>query len=89
MPSRNPVPGRVRRTVNDLVMAEMFLVQATIESASVIGDGITQLGRHITQRDETDDRSISTLLQNIADDAVEPYASRYGYFRELLNTDDD
>ncbi|CAA0123794.1 Uncharacterised protein [Halioglobus japonicus] len=88
MPSRNIAPGRVRRTVNDLVMAEMFLVQATIESATVIGDGINQLSKHITQRDETDERSISALLQSIADDAVEPYSSRYEYFREMLNTDD-
>ena len=88
MPSRNLAPGRVRRTVNDLVMAELFLVQATIESATVIGDGINQLGRHITQSDESDDRSISTLLQNIADDAVEPYSSRYEYFREMLSNDD-
>tara|TARA_R110002049_G_scaffold24903_2_gene88047 strand:+ start:2535 stop:2801 length:267 start_codon:yes stop_codon:yes gene_type:complete len=88
MPSRHLAPGRVRRTVNDLVMAEMFLVQATIESATVIGDGINQLSRHIAQRDEADERSISTLLQNIADDAVEPYSTRYEYFREMLSTDD-
>ncbi|MCB1690819.1 MAG: hypothetical protein KDI33_20140 [Halioglobus sp.] len=87
MPSQ-PIPqSRVRRTVNDLVMAEMFLVQATIESATVISDGISQLGKQITQRDEADERSITALLQSIADDVVEPYASRYEYFRDMINTD--
>ncbi len=87
MPSQNIPQSRVRRTVNDLVMAEMFLVQATIESATVISDGISQLGKQITQRDETEERSLSALLQDIADNAIEPYASRYEYFREMLNAD--
>lgn len=85
MPSQ-PVPqSRVRRTVNDLVMAEMFLVQATIESATVIGDGISELGKQLRQRNEAADESIPALLQRIADDAVEPYTTRYQYFREMLN----
>jgi hypothetical protein len=87
MQSQNAPHSRVRRTVNDLVMAEMFLVQATIESASVIGNGINELGKQITQRDEAGERSISALLQRIADDAVEPYSSRYEYFRDMIAAD--
>ena len=87
MPSQTIPQSRVRRTVNDLVMAEMFLLQATIESANVIGDGINQLGKQITQRDETDERTISEVLQNIADNALEPYSSRYEYFRKMMNAD--
>jgi hypothetical protein len=87
MQSQNVPHSRVRRTINDLVMAEMFLVQATIESASVISDGINELGKQINQRDEADERSISALLQRIADDAVEPYSSRYEYFRDMMNAD--
>ena len=88
MQSQNAVPSRVRRTVNDLVMAEMFLVQATIESATVIGNGFNELGKQITRQEDTDIRSISSLLQRIADDAVEPYAIRYGYFRSIINAPD-
>lgn len=80
--------GLVRRTMNDLVMAEMFLVQATIESATVIGDGISELGREIAQRDAPGHgswESISSVLYRIADDAVEPYTSRFRVFRDMLN----
>lgn len=80
--------GLVRRTMNDLVMAEMFLVQATIESATVIGDGISELGREIVQYDAPGHgswESISSVLHRIADEAVEPYTSRFRYFRDMLN----
>ena len=80
--------SRVRRTVNDLVMAEMFLVQATIESAAVIGSGINELGRQISGSDEAPNSpwdSISTVLQRIADDALEPYTSRFRYLRKMNN----
>lgn len=91
MQPHNAPHSRVRRTVNDLVMAEMFLVQATIESATVIGNGINELSKQFSRRDETGDstrESVSEVLQRIADDAVEPYSSRFRYFRELLHTDD-
>lgn len=82
-------PGRVRRTVNDLVMAEMFLLQATLESATAIGQGIETLGRQITSdedQQETTWSSISNVLQRTADEAVEPYATRYRYFRKMIST---
>jgi hypothetical protein len=80
---------RVRKTVNDVVMAEMFLLQATIESVAVIGDGISEISKQIATSDE--DRSdsqdsISSVLQRIADDALEPYTSRYKYFRKMLDS---
>jgi len=78
--------SRVRRTVNDLVMAEMFLVQATIESAAAIGDGINELGKQISSNDDTRQSpwdSISTVLQRTADEALEPYTSRFKYLREI------
>jgi hypothetical protein len=81
-------PGRVRRTVNDLVMAEMFLVQATIESAAVIGSGINELGKQLSGSDEAPNSpwdSISAVLQRIAGDAVEPYTSRFRYLRKMGN----
>jgi hypothetical protein len=82
--------GRIRRTVNDLVMAEMFLVQATIESATAIGDGISELGKQIARGDEAQNSpwdSISTVLQRIADDALEPYTSRFKYLRKMNDSE--
>ena len=44
MQTNTPTPGLLRRTIDDLIVAEMFLVQATIESATAIGDGLSILG---------------------------------------------
>jgi hypothetical protein len=90
MQTQNAPQSCVRRTVNDLVMTEMFLVQAAIESAIVLGDGFSELGRQIVQRDGTGSpywASISGTLQRIADDAVEPYTSRFRYLRDMMNSD--
>lgn len=84
MQTNEPPQGRIRRAVNDLVLAEMFLVQATIESATVIGDGIGELGRQLTSSDAAGSSpadSISAVLQRVAGDAVEPYTSRFRYLR--------
>jgi len=79
-----PETSRVRRTVNDLVLAEMFLVQATIESAAAITDGL----RQFTSNDDTrSEESVAELLQRTADEAVEPYTTRFKYFRELIQKD--
>ena len=87
----NEIPqGRARRTVNDLVLAEMFLVQATIESAAAIGDGISELSKQISASDESSVSpwdSISTALQRITDEALEPYTSRFKYLRDMRNSD--
>ncbi|MEH6637191.1 MAG: hypothetical protein V7700_16850 [Halioglobus sp.] len=87
----NEIPqSRARRTVNDLVLAEMFLVQATIESAAAIGDGISELSKQISASDESSVSpwdSISTALQRITDEALEPYTSRFKYLRDMRNSD--
>lgn len=76
-------PTRVRRTVNDLVMAEMFLLQATLESAAAISDGIAALGKEWSG-DEEQPGGISGVLARTADEAVEPYTTRYRYFRDMI-----
>jgi hypothetical protein len=88
MQATSSPPNRVRRTLNDLVMAEMFLVQATIESAAAIGDGLSELGREIARHDAPghgDWNSISGVLHRVANTAMEPYTSRFRYFRDMLN----
>jgi len=90
MQTSKPTPSRIRRTIDDLIIAEMFLVQATIESATAIGDGLSTLGRQITSGDDAGSAPADTIgqtLQRIADGAVEPYTSRFRYMREL-NSDD-
>jgi len=82
--------SRVRRTVNDLVLVEMFLVQATIESTVAIGDGINELGKQLSSRDEAESspwEAISAVIQRTTDAALEPYTSRFKYLRDLINSD--
>lgn len=91
MQANQTQPSRVRRTINDLVLAEMFLVQATIESATAIGEGFGALGREMTEGSESGTSpwdSISSVVRRTADEAVEPYASRFRYLRELIISED-
>ena len=80
-------PGRLRRTVDDLIIAEMFLVQATIESAAAMSDGLSLLGRQITSNEDSSAApvdSISETLQRIAAEMAEPYTFRFKYLRNLV-----
>ena len=86
----NPSRSRARRTVDDLIIAELFLVQATIESAAAIGDSLSVLGRQITTADEAGVAPADTIgqtLQRLAGNVMEPYSSRFKYLRELRNSD--
>lgn len=75
-------PSRMHQTVNDLVLAEMFLLQATIESITAIGDGLSELM-------SADSRPpLKSLLQRTRDEALEPYSTRYKYFRKLIKRQD-
>ena len=90
MQTQDVEQSRVRRTVNDLVMAEMFLVQATIESATAIGDGINELGKQISNRQDSQRKpweAISTVIARTTDEALEPYTSRFKYLRQLIAND--
>ncbi len=80
MESSDLQPGPLRRAVNDLVMAEMFLIQATLESASAIGDGVNEF----LNQEEDSGESVADALQQLKDSALEPYTSRYQYFREMV-----
>ncbi len=86
MQDDNRQPTRVRRTVNDLVMAEMFLLQATLESAAAISEGISALSKE-WNGDEEQPGGIPGVLARTADEAVEPYTTRYRYFREMIAGD--
>lgn len=76
----------LQRAVADLVVAEMLLLHATVESMSVIGTGVRQLGRHLLAAPSDPDQpvgSIAALLQTTAGRALEPYSTRLGYLRQM------
>ena len=76
----------LRRRVNDLVMAEVFLIQATLESAAVLGDGFSDLSHKLFSEDEqASDESLQDTLQRIKDEALEPYSARYRYFKKMVS----
>lgn len=81
--------SKMLRAVSDIVVAEMFLVQATIESANVIGDSISELGKQFywSEEDSPPQEPIKTVLQRTRDDVVESYASRFNYLRKLMDSD--
>ena len=86
METNTIAPSRTRRVVNDLILAEMFLVQATLESATVIGNGLSELGRQVTAANDGETSpwdSLRSVVQRTADDALEPYSSRFKYLRGL------
>ena len=91
MQTQQPSQGRIRRAVNDLVLAEMFLVQATIESATAIGDGFNALGERMALLDDpaaSSGESITDALAHIADGAIEPYTTRFRFFQQMRSQDD-
>lgn len=77
--------SKIRRRVNDLVMAEVFLIQATLESATALGDGFSTLSNKLfNEEDDTTGESVQDALQRIKDEALEPYSARYRYFRQMV-----
>lgn len=81
--------SRMSRAVSDLVVAEMFLVQATIESANVIGDGLNELGKQFywSEDDTPPKEPIKSVLMRTKDEVVESYTSRFNYLRKLIDSD--
>ncbi len=86
MPQPDIEQEPLQRAVADLVVAEMLLLHATVESMSIIGNGMRQLGRHLMAAPSDPDQpvgSIAALLQTTADRALEPYSTRLSYLRQL------
>ncbi|MEM8659841.1 MAG: hypothetical protein AAGF35_03050 [Pseudomonadota bacterium] len=81
---------RLRDTVDTLILSEVFLMQASIESAAAIGNGLSSLGKKLVTSAGAvyPEDSLSNTLQHIADEAVEPYKSRFQYLRSLRNRSD-
>ena len=69
-------------TMSTIVMAEMLLLQAVVESAAVIGEGLDELGAQFTSK-EPAQRSVSGVLIRTANPALKPYATRLDFLQEL------
>lgn len=69
-------------TMSTIVMAEMLLLQAVVESAAVIGEGLDELGGQLTRK-EPAQRSVAGVLIRTANAALKPYATRLNFLQEL------
>ena len=76
------IRSRAERVLGDLVMAELFLVQATIESASAISDGISELRDMYWEDQEGDREELSAFLKRTREQVMEPYSTRFRYLRD-------
>jgi hypothetical protein len=81
----NSIRNRAGRAIGDLVMAEVFLVQATIESASALSDGFSELRDHLYWDDAESKpkEELSAFLKRTREQVVEPYSTRFKYLREM------
>ncbi len=70
----------VQSVLNELVLAEMFLMQATLESAGVIGSALAELG-------EDNKRPMTDLLWDTADQTFDAYASRFRLLRRMRDSE--
>ena len=73
-------PTRFEHALNELVVAEMLLLQATMESAGAIGGALAELA-------EEGKRPVAELLWDTADQAYDAYASRIRLLRRMRTSD--
>ena len=73
-------PGYAPSRLDELLVAEIFLVQATIESASALGDGI-KAARELEGEDRR--RKLGEVFRATRSNVVKPYKERLSYFRQL------
>ena len=66
-----------------------WISPATIESANVIGEGISELGKHVywSDQDTPPEEPIKAVLQRTRDEVVDAYTSRFNYLRKLIDSD--
>jgi hypothetical protein len=83
------IRGRAERAISDLVMAELFLVQATIESASALSEGISSLRHHLywDEAETLPKEELSAFLKRTGEQVVEPYSTRFKYLRDMREQD--
>ena len=83
VPARSPSrqvasPLATTGVIDELLVGQVFLVQATIESASALGEGV-QAARQALYGDG----EISEVVKRTRRGVFEPYRERYNLFRQL------
>jgi hypothetical protein len=81
----NSFRSRAGRAISDLVTAELFLVQATIESASILSESISEY-----REDQAKDAAtleFREFLRQTGEQLVEPYSARFRYLRDMVRED--
>ena len=72
-------------------MAEIFFIQATIESATALGDGLGALRRRFGSNDANGENSpgetIGEVLKRTRHEVAQPYSERLEMFRKLRDED--
>ena len=74
--------ARAERAVGELVLAELFVVQATLESASMLGDSWSGLRTQLSSTENTEE-DFGSFLQRTRRQLTEPYSTRFRYLREM------
>ena len=67
-------------------------MQATLESAAAIEDGLQDISRHFRSDDSpsADERPLEPfgkVLRRTREQAIEPYSTRFRYLRDLVSKD--
>ncbi|MCZ6830458.1 MAG: hypothetical protein O7F73_12895 [Gammaproteobacteria bacterium] len=85
----NTFRGRAGRAISDLVLAELLLVQATIESVSILSESISDYREHRGQDKAEDDSTLEfrEFLKQTGEQLVEPYSARFKYLRDMVRED--
>lgn len=80
--------SRSGRAISELVMAEIFFVQASIESATALGDGLGALRRRLGTNDASNSgETIGDVLKRTRHEMAQPYSERLEMFRKLRDED--
>ena len=77
--------SKLHRAMSDIVVVEMMLVQAIIESTSLIGECIVEVSAQVEggENGETTVEPIRNILLRTRDDVVDSYSSNFSYVRQL------
>ena len=90
-PDRKMELSRSGRAISELVMAEIFFVQATIESATALVDGLGALRRRFgangANGESSPGETIGEVLKRTRHEVAQPYSERLEMFRKLREED--
>ena len=76
------------RLLEELVLAEILMVEAALESAVALGSGVIRARDHLTGETEYDSPdSLGQIIRDTRSQAVEPFTVRLRHLGDLLRYD--